>query len=620
MRKKLSRLFLVMLVMSMIWTPKIAASTEEGTEQSTEQEKTTNILFVGNSLTKYKVGKITYTVEEPLQTLAESAGHSVNITTIAYGSAKLQYYAGLSGSYMSYHRELVAALVTGQWDYVVLQDHSKETVNNLESSYSATAKLKELIEGYQPSAKILLYMTHGYDDGTQTKINGENRYLTTSQLQEYVSAGYGYLGNKSGLDVVPVGMQFARSEKLFPNISLISDDLKHPQYAGYYLAACSFYYRIFGEVPVGGAESLKNCDLTDTQLRNLESLVTDSISLDKKAIELKSGKTATLKATVKSSRTVSTQVSWKSFDESIAKVNKTTGAVTAVSGGKTMIMATSSDGLQAVCNVTVKIPLAFGRSYYVITQGDYFAVQPKTNSESLSWTSSSKSIATVTSLGLVSGLKPGKTAITVKNKSDSSDKASYTLYVAFKAPVNIKAATTGNPAANSKYGKLKVTWKSVSGAAGYDVYRATSQNGTYTKIGTSQKNSYTDAKASLNKYYYYKIVAKNSYEYCASEKSASAKGIVLKSAALKTKVTKSGYAKLSWNKNTTATGYVIYRSTKKNSGYKKIATVSSKSTSYIDNTVKKNKKYYYRIKSYKQISGTKFYGVRSKTKSFSNEK
>ena len=96
--------------------------------------------------------------------------------------------------------------------------------------------------------------------------------------------------------------------------------------------------------------------------------------------------------------------------------------------------------------------------------------------------------------------------------------------------------------------------------------------------------------------------------------SGSARGIILKAPTLKEKLTSSKYAKLTWKKNTRATGYIIYSSTKKNSGYKEIARITSKSkTSYTDKSVKikKNVKRYYRIRAYRTLDKTVFNGIRS---------
>lgn len=64
-------------------------------------------------------------------------------------------------------------------------------------------------------------------------------------------------------------------------------------------------------------------------------------------------------------------------------------------------------------------------------------------------------------------------------------------------------------------------------------------------------------------------------------------------------------ATIKWNKSNDATGYYIYRSTKKNSGYKKIATIrKNKTVKYVDKKSLKSKKtYYYKVAAYKKTNG-----------------
>ena len=64
---------------------------------------------------------------------------------------------------------------------------------------------------------------------------------------------------------------------------------------------------------------------------------------------------------------------------------------------------------------------------------------------------------------------------------------------------------------NDNKKSITLKWKKVSGVSGYQIYRATSKNGTYKKIKTIKKKSttsYTDKKdIKLGKLYYYKIRA-----------------------------------------------------------------------------------------------------------------
>lgn len=62
---------------------------------------------------------------------------------------------------------------------------------------------------------------------------------------------------------------------------------------------------------------------------------------------------------------------------------------------------------------------------------------------------------------------------------------------------------------------------------------------------------------------------------------------------------------IEWKKVSGATGYEIYRSTSKYSGYKKVATIKKGSTvSYTDKSVKSGKTYYYKVRPY-CMSGSK---------------
>ena len=57
------------------------------------------------------------------------------------------------------------------------------------------------------------------------------------------------------------------------------------------------------------------------------------------------------------------------------------------------------------------------------------------------------------------------------------------------------------------YGTPKISWQSVSGASKYEVYRATSKTGSYTRIKTTTSKSYKDTGAKKDKTYYYKVRA-----------------------------------------------------------------------------------------------------------------
>ncbi|MCD8014430.1 MAG: hypothetical protein LUG99_14885 [Lachnospiraceae bacterium] len=85
--------------------------------------------------------------------------------------------------------------------------------------------------------------------------------------------------------------------------------------------------------------------------------------------------------------------------------------------------------------------------------------------------------------------------------------------VSAAASATITSVTVKKPtlkSAKATSGKVTLTWKKVSGAAGYEIYRSTKKGSGYTLIGTVTKGStkkYVDKTATKGKTYYYKIRA-----------------------------------------------------------------------------------------------------------------
>lgn len=84
------------------------------------------------------------------------------------------------------------------------------------------------------------------------------------------------------------------------------------------------------------------------------------------------------------------------------------------------------------------------------------------------------------------------------------------------------------------------------------------------------------------------------------------------------KSTKKGTVELSWKKNAKATGYEIYMSNKKSSGYKKVATIKNNNTvKHIKKKLKSGEKFFFKIRAYvvkkKVKTFTKYSAVKSIT-------
>ena len=112
-----------------------------------------------------------------------------------------------------------------------------------------------------------------------------------------------------------------------------------------------------------------------------------------------------------------------------------------------------------------------------------------------------------------------------------------------------------------------------------------------------------------------KITIKQNGSKATSSVTVVPANVTIKSA----KATSTTKAKITWKKVKGVSGYYIYRSTKKNSGYKKVATVKGASkTSYTVSKLAEETTYYFKVKAYgkagkKTVTSKKYSGVKSVT-------
>ncbi len=159
---------------------------------------------------------------------------------------------------------------------------------------------------------------------------------------------------------------------------------------------------------------------------------------------------------------------------------------------------------------------------------------------------------------------------------------------------------------------IKITWKKVSGATGYEILRSTSKTGTFEVIAYVDGNAavaYTDTGLESQKTYYYKVRSARTLDgftgYSKDSSAYSAKTSLYAPSTFK--VSNAGYKsiKLSWSAASCADGYIIYRATSKSGTYKEIARVDGNTLNYTDTGLTTNKYYYYKIKTlHNNPSGT----------------
>ena len=231
-----------------------------------------------------------------------------------------------------------------------------------------------------------------------------------------------------------------------------------------------------------------------------------SITFDRESAVVKAGESITLNAEVGPEDATDKTLVWTSSNKKVAKVEN--GVVTAVAAGTAEIKASSADGsVSAVCKVTVPAVKVTGvkvsPSKVTITAGKSKTLKASVypanaTSRAVTWKTSSSRIAKVSSAGKVTAVRPGKATVTVTTKDGS-----------FKAKTIVNVVPKGTTL--NLYGKKRavtVKYKKIKGISGYQIYRAASKNGKYSKVvsrAQKYKGTYTNTGLKSGKTYYYKI-------------------------------------------------------------------------------------------------------------------
>ena len=148
---------------------------------------------------------------------------------------------------------------------------------------------------------------------------------------------------------------------------------------------------------------------------------------------------------------------------------------------------------------------------------------------------------------------------------------------------------------NRSNGKPKLSWKTVSGAKKYWIYRST-DGVNFKYFDSTTKTSYTNSGAASGTKYYYRVKAVAYIDGVnVTSANSSTKSLMTSLAKPSISITTSnGKPKLTWKAVTGADKYYIYRSTDgKNFSY----FDSTTKTTYVNSGAKKNTKYYYKVKA-----------------------
>lgn len=229
--------------------------------------------------------------------------------------------------------------------------------------------------------------------------------------------------------------------------------------------------------------------------------------------------------------------------------------------------------------------------------------------ESYTWKVENTAYAKISSGKLV-GVKSGKTNLVTYVRGK---KVSIPITVEY-APEKV----TGLKVSSQTTTSLKLSWKKTSDSTGYKVYQYDTKTKKYKKIATTKGTSYTVKKLKAGTSYKFKVVAYKTVkkkEYVGSYSSVLTTATKPATPKISKLTTKSKKATVQWKKISGASGYEICMATSQKGKYTKVSTIAKGSTvKYTKKSLKKNKKYYFKVRAYKTVNGKKVYSSYSSVK------
>ena len=178
-----------------------------------------------------------------------------------------------------------------------------------------------------------------------------------------------------------------------------------------------------------------------------------------------------------------------------------------------------------------------------------------------------------------------------------------------------KAANIG--VAQASKTSAVITWDPVENATGYKLYRATSSDGTYSCIKTVTENAAFNYNLTTGSTYYYRVqaIVENGSIANSGPRSA-AKSLTLCDLdnAKIVSASQSGETtvQLTWDEVSGAEGYELSKADSENGAFAVVKSVTTTSTSTSAGLTLGNS-YWYRVRAYKTVDGSKLYGGYSET-------
>ncbi len=224
--------------------------------------QTYDVLFLGNSYTASNI------LPMMISEIALSFGDTINYDSNTPGGFTLQSHATNPNS--------LSKISQQNWDFVVIQAQSQEPSfppsQVASQTYPYAQILIDSIASNNSCTEPVFFMTWGRKNGDAANAANYPILGTYLGMQWRLRQSYIEMGNLHEATVSPVGMSWKNSIQTNPSFDLYTVDESHPNIAGSYLAACTFYSTLFNKSCLGSSYFPASLSYSDaTYLQNVAS-------------------------------------------------------------------------------------------------------------------------------------------------------------------------------------------------------------------------------------------------------------------------------------------------------------------------------------------------------------
>ena len=216
------------------------------------------------------------------------------------------------------------------------------------------------------------------------------------------------------------------------------------------------------------------------------------------------------------------------------------------------------------------------------------------------------------------------TDYTVKYSSGRKNIGKYTVTITFKGKYTgskkltytIVPKTTSKVTASQTTTSVTLKWNKVTGATGYRVFQKV--DGKWKTLTNTSKLTYTIKKLKTGAKYSFAVrpyTVVNKETILASTYTQIGTATKTATPTLKVSSSKKGVAALSWTNVAGETGYQVYYSTKKDSGFKSLASYNGNVVKGSKTGLTSKKTYYFKVRAYKKTDSGTVYSAWSSVKS-----